>query len=413
MLRMIVGLTVGIWVARYLGPADYGLLNYGIAIAAIAGAVVGLGMQEVLVQKLVAGERAPGELLGSALLLTVTSGIMTTCALLLALPLFRPDDVPAQWLIATISFALAFRSIEPMKHWFESRVESRYIVMTETGVLMTMALTRITLILTGQPVIAFAFVFLAEAVLTAIAISTMFARHFGERLAPSRDTIKLLLRDSLPLLLAGIAIVFYMRIDQVMLGQLLGDHAVGIYSVAVRMSELWYFVPGAIVASTFPFIITERETGAKTFRLRLHQLYAMMILVSLAAAIPVSLLAGPIVDLLFGSAYSAAGTILAIHIWAGVFVALATARGRWLVLEGLQRFSLYYVGIGAVVNILLNLILIPLHGGTGAAIATLIAQIIAVVVVPGLIPQTRQSVVDFALALPATVAFLRRPAHDR
>jgi PST family polysaccharide transporter len=162
-----------------------------------------------------------------------------------------------------------------------------------------------------------------------------------------------------------------------MLGQMLGDESVGIYSAAVKISEVWYFIPMTIVASVFPSIIEAKKQNETLYYDRLQKLYDIMVLVALALAILMTFLSDWVVTLLFGKAYLEAGTVLSIHIWAGIFVFLGVASGKWFLIEGLQRFTFYRTLFGAVVNVGLNMLMIPKFGVTGAAYATVISYAIA------------------------------------
>jgi PST family polysaccharide transporter len=188
---------------------------------------------------------------------------------------------------------------------------------------------------------------------------------------------KSLLKDSWPLILSGLAIMVYMRIDQIMLGQMLGDEAVGIYSAAVRISEVWYFVPMAIVASVFPSIIEAKKKSEALYYQRLQWLYDVMVVLALSVAVPMTFLSDWAVSLLFGQAYEQAGAVLAIHIWTAVFVGLSFSSGRWFINEGYTLLALKRNLLGLVVNVILNTYLIPLYGPKGAALATLLSYFMA------------------------------------
>jgi PST family polysaccharide transporter len=198
-----------------------------------------------------------------------------------------------------------------------------------------------------------------------------------------------LLKDSWPLILSGLAIMVYMRIDQIMLGQMLGDEAVGIYSAAVRISEVWYFVPVAIISSAMPAIIAARKTDPGKYLEQFQKLYELMALLALSVAIPMSVLSDYAVGILFGGSYAGAGGVLAIHTWAAVFVFLGLASSQWLIQEGRQHVILQRTLLGALLNVLANLWLIPAHGAVGAAWATTFSYAIAVFSV-GLRVDTRQ-----------------------
>jgi polysaccharide transporter, PST family len=188
---------------------------------------------------------------------------------------------------------------------------------------------------------------------------------------------------------SGIAVTIYMKIDQVMLGQMASDHDVGIYAAAVRISELWYFIPLAIVSSVFPSIIRARELDQQLYTRKMLRLFSLMSAIALTIAVPLTFLASPLVTFAFGEPYAAAGPVLSVHIWASLFVFLGLASSTWYIAEGLIRLSFYRTTLGATVNVLLNLVLIPRYQSMGAAIATVVAYGLAGVVANAFSSKTR------------------------
>jgi O-antigen/teichoic acid export membrane protein len=183
-----------------------------------------------------------------------------------------------------------------------------------------------------------------------------------------------LVKDSWPLILSGFSVMIYMRIDQILLKEMVGADAVGQYAVAVRLSEVWYFVPGVICVSLFPAILNMRQNHA-LYVARLQRLYDLMAMLSIGVACVVTLLGSTIVTFLYGEAYAPAGIAFSILIWAGVFVALGLANHRWLIAENYTKVSMTNTSLGALTNLTLNLLLIPRLGIIGAAIATVVAQL--------------------------------------
>jgi PST family polysaccharide transporter len=210
------------------------------------------------------------------------------------------------------------------------------------------------------------------------------------KLCVSIKRAKSLLKDSWPLLLSSISITIYMQIDQIMLGHMIGDEAVGIYSAALRISAVWYFIPMAIVASTFPAILESKKRSEKQYYARLQKLFDLMVVISVGLALPTTFLSTSIVTLLFGEAYRDAGIILSIHIWAAVFVFLGVASSQWIIAEGRQVLSLQRSVIGAFVNVALNLWLIPVYGAVGAALATIISYSVAAFFADVIYKETRK-----------------------
>ncbi len=193
----------------------------------------------------------------------------------------------------------------------------------------------------------------------------------------NRQLAKQLLRDSWPLILSGLVVTIYMRIDQIMIKEMLGERAVGIYSAAARISEVWYFVPVLLTNSLFPSILNAKQISEKFYFSRIQRLYSFLLWSAITIAMLVTFLSGYIVNILYGQAFGEAGNILVIHIWAGVFVFLGVASGSWFVSEGLQKYSTINTVVGAIVNVLLNFIFIPKYGAYGAAIATVVSYFVA------------------------------------
>ena len=171
--------------------------------------------------------------------------------------------------------------------------------------------------------------------------------------------------------------MLYMRIDQIMIKEMLGEREVGLYSAAIRLSEAWYFVPTIITTSLFPAIVNAKKTSEKLYHERLQRLYTTLVWMAIAVAVPMTFFSDWLITLLYGEAYKDAGQVLIIHIWAGVFVSIGVASGSWFTGENLQHYAFYRTLLGAIINVILNLTLIPNFGLIGAAIATVIAQSMA------------------------------------
>jgi len=378
-LRVGVGLFVGIWIARYLGPEQFGLMNYAIAFVALFASIANLGLNSIVVRDLVQDPASANTTMGTSFVLSVLGGFSAFCLSLLAINYARPDDELAKFIVVLLSLLMVFKATDVVRYWFESRVQSKYVVWMENGIFLIFAAIKIGLIVAEAPLLAFIWALFAEGLLVATGLMIVYALQGGQINAwkTQISRAKNLIKDSWPLILSGLAIMIYMRIDQIMLGQMLGDESVGIYSAAVKISEVWYFIPMTVVASVFPSIIEAKKQNETLYYDRLQKLYDIMVLVALTVAILMTFLSDWVVTLLFGKAYLEASTVLSVHIWAGIFVFLGVASGKWFIIEGLQRYSFYRTLLGAIVNIVSNFFLISKYGIIGAAIATFFSQIIA------------------------------------
>jgi O-antigen/teichoic acid export membrane protein len=378
-IRLGVGLLIGVWVARYLGPEQFGLLNFATAFVGLFGAVASLGLQGIVVRAIVREPACKEETLGTAAMLQFVGGLIAYSLILGTTFWMHSEDILAKTLIAILGSTMLFKASEVAVYWFESQVQSKYTVWVQNGVFLVIATVKVVLILNHAPLVAFAWATMAETLVVALLMVVMLGLR-GPRLRQLRITLaraKTLIGDSWPLMLSGIAIMIYMKIDQIMLRQMVGDEAVGIYSAAVRVSEVWYFVPMAIVASVFPAILETKKRSERLYYDRLQRLYDLMVWLAIAVALPMTFLSTAIVTLLFGGAYAQAGSVLAIHIWAAVFVFLGVASGKWFLAENRQIVSLQRTVFGAIANIILNLLMIPNLGVLGAAWATVVSYAIA------------------------------------
>lgn len=376
LLRIGVGLLVGVWIARYLGPEQFGLFSFASAVVGMFGVVAGLGLQNIVVRNIVLNTNCKEETLGTAAALQLVGGLLAYGCVMSTIFWLRPEDTLAKLLVAILGSVMLFRSSDVALYWFESQILSKYMVWVQNGCFLVFAAIKVSLILSKTPLLAFAWVTAAEALIVAVLLFLMLGLR-GPKLNQlyfSLSCAKKLLVDSWPLLLSGVAIMVYMKIDQIMLGQMLGDDAVGIYSAAVRISEVWYFIPMTILASIFPAILEAKKSDEAQYLDRLQRLYSLMVWLSVAIALPMTFISTPIVVGLFGSEYFESGAVLAIHIWTSVFVFLGVASSQWFVAENRQILSFQRTIMGAFINVAFNYILIPKFGVLGAAYATILAQ---------------------------------------
>lgn len=390
---MGVGLFVGVWVARYLGPEQFGLLNYAVALSGLFVAIAGLGFHQIAVRDTVRKPEEAGEIFGTALLLQLIAGIISYLLLLGTVYSLRSDNALARSVVAIVGLILFGKSLEIAKYWFESQVQSKYTVWVENGCFLFFAGTKILLILKQAPLFAFAWVTALQSILVGLAlILTMNRKGLPfQQLSFAWLRGKKLLHDSWPLILSAVAVSVYMKVDQIMLGQMIGDEAVGIYSAAVRISEVWYFIPVSIVASLYPAILRTKKRSEKLYYQRLQRLYDFLTVIGLVVAVVACFVGKNVILILFGEEYRLSGSVLLIHIWAGIFTSMGVARGPWLFSEGLHHYSYKYILIGMIVNVFGNYAVIPIYGALGAAFITLVSQAVVALVAPALFKETRQS----------------------
>ena len=337
LLRILFALFVTAWVARYLGTEHFGLFQYGIAFVGLFGPLAVFGLQGIVVRDIVREPEARDEILGTTFVLRLLGGAAGALLVVLSVAAVRPDQ-QARIITGVISLTLLLQSFDTIDMWFQSQVQSKYYVIAKGAALVLISLLKIAAILAGLPVTAFAVLTVVDAAAGGAGLVVAY-RSRGFRLRRwrfSRARARDLLGQSWTLILSGTLAIIYLKIDQVMLGGMKDDSAVGVYSTAVRLSEVWYFIPAAVTTSVFPALIRSRERGTEIYLGRLQQLYDGLAWIALVVAAALSVVARPLVVLLFGTPYAAAGPILAVHVWAGVFVFLKAAMVQWLLNEGLS-----------------------------------------------------------------------------
>ncbi len=377
-LRLFVGLFVGVYVARYLGPDKFGILSFALSFVALFGAFAKLGLDGIVVRNAVQDPGSREELLGTAFGLRVIGGLVLLGVVFGAIQ-FTESDPLTQLIVMIIAAGHVLQAFQVIEFYFQSQVMARLASIAGMTGLIASASFRLALIWSGASLIWFALAVVIEHGLKGVVLCALYIKQriplwrWKFRLRQA----KLLLKDSWPLILSGLVVMVYMRIDQVMIKMMLDNKAVGNYAAAVRLSEAWYFVPMAITQSLFPAILSAKKHSEKLYYDRLQRLYDLMVWLAIAVALPTTFLSGWVVNLLYGQEYSQAGGVLALHVWAGVFVFLGVASGKWLLSENMQIFAFFRTGLGAILNVVLNVFLIPIWGIYGAAVATLVSQMVA------------------------------------
>lgn len=379
-LRMGVGLFVGIWVARYLGPEQFGLYNYAVAFVSLFSAFTTLGLDGIVVRDIVRDPACKDETLGSAFVLKLIGGTATLLLTLGTISLLRPDDGLTRWLVGITAAGLIFQAFDTIDLWFQSQVQSKYTVYAKNAVFMLITLVKIALINIQAPLIAFAWAGLVEIALGSLGLVMAYRvnRCYFRAWRVSFLRAKNLLSDSWPLILSSLAIYIQARIDQVMLGEMIGNSEVGQFSAAMKLIEVFGFVPMVIQSSIAPTITKAKTQSEALYYERLLNLYRLMFILFIVTAIPLICLSRQIVVALLGDEYKAAGVLLSLFAIRLFFANFGVAKGLFIANENLFRYSLVTAIVGSIVNIVLNYLLIPRYASVGSLWAMIISLFITI-----------------------------------
>lgn len=371
--RVAVGLLVTIWLARYLGPGQFGQLNFLVALVAVFGVFATLGLRGIVVRDLLAQPEKSSTILGTAFALRIGAAALVYILLIGYGLITRPDDALLMSLIVILGFSIIFRSAEVITFWFESQVRSKYVVWVENSIFTIGSVIKLIMIWQQASLISFVWILLLESVAVSAGLLFVYSKVASTPFdwTASKDEAKSLLQDSWPLIISSAAWMIYTRIDQVMIGEMLDDQAVGYYSVAIKMADAANFLPAIIAFSLIPAITLLRESNRARYEHQFQMTYDTVVGVMLVVAIFTTFLSGPIINTLFGTQYEAAASVLGIYIWSSVFIAMAVVSGKYLINEGLQKVTMQRHITGVLINIPLNFLVIPVYGIEGAAFASL------------------------------------------
>ena len=373
-IRVILGAFVIISITNYLGPSNFGLYSYALSFAGIFTVISTLGIDTILTRELVKNPEKKNTLLGTGLGLK-SLGALISLLLLLVAVIFTSHDRFTNLLIFIIAAAPIFQALNVVDLFFQSKVQSKYSVIVQSSSFIIASIIKLVLILLSASLLYFAIFTTAEYVFLAAGYLIMYKNKDGEiaKWNFKKDTARIMLHDSWPLILSGVVITIYMKIDQVMIKQMLGDAEVGYYAAAVRLCEAWYFLPTIVTTSLFPAIINAKQTNETLYQSRLQKLYDLLAWAAIAIALPTTFLSKYVIAILYKPEFYPAASVLTIYIWAGVATFLGVASSQYLITENFTKIAFIRTFIGMIVNVILNFILIPIYGINGSAFATLIS----------------------------------------
>lgn len=373
-LRMGINFFVVVWMIRYLGPEQFGILSYAQSYVAIFAVLSTLGLETIVVKELVNEEFSRGDLLGTTIILRALGTLFMFMCLFLGSFFIEPAS-DYLGIILLIGISLALQVFYTFDFYFQAKVLAVYSSIAQSLGFILISFYKVYLIMSGADLIYFALAFSLEAFIIALTLYFLIRRQghfFIKELKFNASIAKKIMTESWPLIFTSFLILVYMRVDTLIIATLLDIESVGIYGASVKLSEVWFSIPVVLASSLFPALINAKEKlDHQTYLFRLQRLFSFLIWSSILVAIPVTLFSEIIVVGLFGPGYIQSAEVLMIHFWSGIFVSMAVVTERWYVAEKLTILSLQRALIGCILNVILNFILIPIYGIKGAAFATL------------------------------------------
>ena len=373
-------LTVAI-VARYLGPENLGKLDYAQSFVAIISVFASLGIDQILYRDLITHPEKENELLGTAIFSKFIFGIIAFF-LSIVISILLGNDAILTILIGICALTFIISPIGTVGILFNAQVKSKYSSQISIFLAFFIPALKIFIVFLNKGIIYFALVIFIEAIISAAWSLYIYIVRFNNNPFSWNfrlDILKQLMQNSWPLLLAGFSGYIYAKMDQVLLLHYMDSATVGIYGAAVKLTQIWAFLPGLVIGAMFPAIVNAKKVDFSMYAKRFRSLTGLTVGVTALIAVPLFVFAPWIINIVFGDAFMGATSILRIYLWTSIAITLVVLAQQYLVVENFSKIFLYTSIIGATANILLNIILIPRFGPEGSAWGTMISYIIVVV----------------------------------
>ncbi len=405
---LVIKILVGFYIANYLGDDLFGTLNYPMAFVTFFIAAAALGLDGFTTRELLRTPERQNQLLGTSFFLKLLGGISILPLIYISYSLlnsYRTINTPLSYVLVVglIGITQAFNITDS---YFQAKVQAKYVMRVQVFGNILSALIKLVFILLNLNITWFVYALLFDSLLLAIGYLYFYEKKAGSifKWSFDRKLAVYLLKNSWPLAFSAILVSIYMKIDQLMIENYLGTSALGIYSTVVSLSESWYFIPVAIVTSIFPAIMNAKRDDPQRYMKRLQDLYDIMVWMSLSVALIITFISPTIYHIVYKPEFWSGAHVLSIHVWAGIFVFLGTASSQFLIAEGYTKLAMLRTGMGAILNIGLNIVWIPQYGIMGAALATLAAYFTATFFIL-LIPKTRNQGIMMLKSLFLVTAF--------
>ena len=390
-VQSVIQLVIGMISARYLGPSNYGLINYAASIVAFLMPVMKLGLNATLVNELLDDRKKEGETIGTAITMNILSSLL--CMVGVAAFCFMANPGETETIIVCIlySTSIFFAALEMMQYWFQYKLLSKYSSLSMLGAYVVVSLYKVFLLVTGKSIYWFAVSHSIEYGIIGILLIVLYLKIGEQKFSFSWQAARRMLDCSKHYIVSGLMVVIFQNTDHIMLTMMSGKAENGYYSAAITCAGVAQFVYLAITDSFRPLILAAKKEESSGYEYNLSRLYSIIIYLALAQSVVFTLFAPLIIHILYGADYTASVSVLKILVWYCAFSYMGTIRNIWILAEGKQKILPWINLSGAVFNVLLNAVLIPFWGACGAAFASLMTQIFANLILGFIIKPLRQN----------------------
>lgn len=392
-VNMILSFFVSLATARYLGPSNFGSINYVAAYVSFFSSIASLGLSVIVIKEVSSGEEDDNKVIWTGILMRFLTAVASTIAVVAFFAIAKRNDPLLVPIAALESIAILASAFDTFMYWFQGKLLGKYVSIAGVIAYLAMSLYRLYLLANGADILWFAFATSVDTLVLALVLFIFYVKENGFRPVISLPLGRKLLKQSYHYLISGLIAILYSKIDQIMLGDMLDKTSVGLYSAALTIAGLWGMIPSAFIQSVSPILYKNAQTDRGMFLKRLKQSYAGIWFLNVCWSLAISLFSYWVVLLLYGAEYMGARKALIIVVWYSGISSLGSLTQVYLATENKNKYINYFALAGLVTDVALNALLIPHFGITGAAVATLATYCVIHIVMPLVIKDTREAAV--------------------
>lgn len=390
-VNMILSFFVSLATARYLGPDNFGSINYVAAYVSFFSSITSLGLSVIVIKEISMGKEDDNEVIWTGILMRFLTAVFSTIAVIALVSITDKSD-PLMVKIAILeSIAILASAFDTFMYWFQGKLLGKYTSIASVVAYIGMSLYRIYLLANNADILWFAFATSVDTLLLSLILMLCYVRENGFHPKVSVRLGKSLMKQSYHYMISGLIAILYSKIDQIMLKQMLDTYSVGLYTAALTIAGLWGMIPSAFIQSVSPILYKNAEESRGMFYKRLRQSYAGIWLLNICWSLGVSIFSYWVIYLLYGKAYLGARGALVIVVWYTGITSIGSLTQVYLATENKNKYVNYFALAGLVTDVILNALLIPRMGILGAAIATLVTYTVIHIVMPLAIKDTRDA----------------------
>ena len=388
-IQSLISFVIGMITARYLGPSNFGVISYVSSVVAFALPIMQLGLNQTLVKEFINSPDREGTILGTSLMINILSGICCMVGSITFVAVANPDEPETLLVCILYSFTLLFQATEMTQYWFQSKLLSKYPSIATLIAYTLVALYKVYLLVTGKGVVWFSISNVLDYLIASIILMIIYKKIGTQKLSVNWKIGKEMLSRSKYYILPSLMVMIFQHTDRVMIKMMIGKEETGIYSAAITCIGVAGFLFSAVIESARPEILDQKNKSQEQYEKRVIQLYSVITYMSLVQSILMTALSVPLINIMYGEQYAGSVSVLCVAVWYVTFSYFGSVRNVWILAEGLQKYLFGINIVGAVLNILINLALIPVLGGVGAAIASLFTNVVIGFIFKPLRPNNR------------------------